>query len=383
MDYIYPEYYKKFECIAGSCPDTCCAGWKIMIDDKSLKKYKKYKGDFGNRLVNCIEWKEGAFHQYDKRCAFLDENNLCDIYSEAGKEYLCKTCRRYPRHYEEFENIREISLSLSCPVAAKIILKEEGLPKMITAKRDMPAEEYEFFDFLLYTKLIQLRELYFEVLGNKSYTLNYKMAFLLATAHDVQTRINKNEIFEIDNLIEKYSAPDFYKEAKRVFSKYSNVFEKGMNARRDIFDNLFLLEILNEEWTPFLRECRDNLYSKPVDLYIREKEEFEADYLPNEQQYINLLHYFVYVYMCGAVYDDDLYTKIRFAIVNVLNIVEIDNAVWKISNRVLDFERQNNIVYRYSREVEHSDLNLKYMEELISKGKEYSYERLLNAILMI
>ena len=41
MDYIYPEYYKEFKCIADKCPDTCCAGWKIMIDDKSLEKYRQ------------------------------------------------------------------------------------------------------------------------------------------------------------------------------------------------------------------------------------------------------------------------------------------------------------------------------------------------------
>ena len=32
MQYIIPHYYKKFVCIGGDCPDTCCAGWQIMID---------------------------------------------------------------------------------------------------------------------------------------------------------------------------------------------------------------------------------------------------------------------------------------------------------------------------------------------------------------
>lgn len=26
MQYIIPHYYKKFVCIGGDCPDTCCAG---------------------------------------------------------------------------------------------------------------------------------------------------------------------------------------------------------------------------------------------------------------------------------------------------------------------------------------------------------------------
>ena len=29
-----PDYYKKFSCIADKCPDTCCAGWEIVVDDE-------------------------------------------------------------------------------------------------------------------------------------------------------------------------------------------------------------------------------------------------------------------------------------------------------------------------------------------------------------
>ena len=95
MQITRPAFYKEFSCIAGACPDTCCAGWQIMIDEKSLKKYQKFKGAFRNRLHNDIDWKEHSFHQYDHRCAFLNDENLCDIYSEAGKNMLCDTCRKY------------------------------------------------------------------------------------------------------------------------------------------------------------------------------------------------------------------------------------------------------------------------------------------------
>ena len=37
MLYTYPHYYKKFRCIASECEDTCCAGWAITIDPKSLE----------------------------------------------------------------------------------------------------------------------------------------------------------------------------------------------------------------------------------------------------------------------------------------------------------------------------------------------------------
>ena len=81
MKITVPHYYSRFQCVAGECPDTCCAGWQIMIDDASLKKYRKRRDPFGSRLKNSIDWENSAFRQYDGRCAFLDENNLCDIYS--------------------------------------------------------------------------------------------------------------------------------------------------------------------------------------------------------------------------------------------------------------------------------------------------------------
>ena len=41
MQITKPTFYKEFSCIAGACPDTCCAGWQIMIDEKSLQKYRR------------------------------------------------------------------------------------------------------------------------------------------------------------------------------------------------------------------------------------------------------------------------------------------------------------------------------------------------------
>lgn len=40
MRYLKPHYYDKFVCTAGDCPDSCCAGWQIMIDETSLERVK-------------------------------------------------------------------------------------------------------------------------------------------------------------------------------------------------------------------------------------------------------------------------------------------------------------------------------------------------------
>ena len=91
MRYLKPHFYDRFVCTAGACPDTCCAGWQIMIDEESLDRYGKEKGEFGTRLRNSIDWEEECFYQNDRRCAFLNEKNLCDLYKALGPDATYRT----------------------------------------------------------------------------------------------------------------------------------------------------------------------------------------------------------------------------------------------------------------------------------------------------
>ena len=109
MQFTIPHYYRRFLCSADRCSDTCCAGWKIMIDSASMQKYRAQTDGLGKKLLYGVDWKKSCFKQKRGRCAFLNENNLCDIYTEAGPSMLCRTCREYPRHTEEYEGVRELS----------------------------------------------------------------------------------------------------------------------------------------------------------------------------------------------------------------------------------------------------------------------------------
>ena len=200
MQITRPDFYKEFSCIAGSCPDTCCAGWQIMIDKKSLKKYQKLKGPFRNRLHNDIDWSEQAFRQYDHRCAFLNEKNLCDIYSEAGADMLCDTCRKYPRHIEEFEGLREYSLSLSCPEAARIFLSHKNKISFVTREVPSKEETYEEFDYFLFTALMDTRDYLFSIIQDRSVPVKLRWQKLLVCAHDFQLALDKNELFQWEDI---------------------------------------------------------------------------------------------------------------------------------------------------------------------------------------
>lgn len=126
-----PSYWEKFSCTSSKCEETCCAGWYIAIDEASYKKYKKVKHpEMKKRLDKEIVARKGSISQdcvakiklKNNRCAFLNTENLCDIYKHLGENYLSETCKVYPRNINKVGENLELSLALSCPEAARIIL---------------------------------------------------------------------------------------------------------------------------------------------------------------------------------------------------------------------------------------------------------------------
>ena len=151
-----PDYFNSFKCIASKCEDTCCAGWEIVVDDETYDYYKSVKGRFGERLKKEIikdEEGDNIFVLNDNRCAFLDNNDMCDIYKELGEKHLCYTCREYPRFTEEFGSIREIGLSLSCPEAARIILGKTNVTKFNTMEDDNLTIAYNDISYGIFIQL--------------------------------------------------------------------------------------------------------------------------------------------------------------------------------------------------------------------------------------
>ena len=208
MIYTTPDYYDKFKCIAGECPDTCCAGWQIVIDEESLAKYKNLKGDYIWKVMSCVDWESETFRQdNEKRCAFLNKDNLCDLYKNAGEDSLCKTCRDYPRHIEEFEDVREITLSVSCPEVARILMECMEPVRFLTEEKpdELETEDYSDFDPFLFSILEDARKEMIGTIQNRELPIENRAVLVLAMAHDMQGRINRSQMFECDEVIEKYT----------------------------------------------------------------------------------------------------------------------------------------------------------------------------------
>lgn len=357
MRYTIPDYYHEFCCIADRCEDTCCAGWQIMIDKKSLVKYKKVSGQFGKRLKRSIDWKEECFRQSkDKRCAFLSRENLCDLYTALGAKSLCKTCRNYPRHIEEFENVREITLSASCPEVARILLKKEEPVRFLTYEKE-GEEEFDSFDPFLYSVLADGRDVMIEILQNREPELGVRVTLVWGLAHDMQRRINMGELFSCEELYERYKSERAVEFAKTKVKGPDFSFSKKR------FRMLHSFEKLRDDWEPYLYETENILFFKGKGEYDKKHREF-SEWLESrlsswKVMLEQILVYFIFTYFCGAVYDGSIFAKIKLSVLSTFFIYELMLARWIKNEQMLDMEDVVDILYRYSREIEHSDENLK------------------------
>ncbi len=152
MKTIIPNYYDNFKCIAGKCRHNCCIGWEIDIDEDALEMYESFKGKFSKQLKDGIDYNDNyACFKLDGkgRCAFLNNDNLCDIILNLGEDHLCQICADHPRFRNFYRNVTEIGLGLCCEEAGRIILgqDEDFELKFNTNKEKLTDEEEVFFDY--------------------------------------------------------------------------------------------------------------------------------------------------------------------------------------------------------------------------------------------
>ena len=382
MYYLYPDYYKKFHCIADKCIDTCCAEWQIVIDDESLEKYRNYKGDYQQTLCQNIDWEEGVFgHNKRGKCAFLRDDDLCDMYIHMGEDSLCTTCREYPRHTEEFENLREITLSLSCPEVAKIVMNTTE-PITFVTKEDETDECYEEFDYFLFSELEDVREEMIRIIQDRNVNIRDRIDKILQISVSVQRHYDAGSLISWNE----------FEESDRVCVE--NEYE--------LFERLFLFlfeefEILYPQWAEVLVESRLFLFGEGKKVFEQNKEEFEtwwntSNLTPLDIVLEQLVVYFISVYLLGAVYDENIlgkvdacigHTVVYFISVYLLGAVYDENILGKVDACIghtieiyllllgrwlkhgeLAMDDVIEVVYRYSREIEHSDENLERAEML-------------------
>lgn len=411
MRIVYPDNYNEFECAADKCPDTCCKGWQIEIDDRSLEKYERHIGHFSDRLQESIDWNVGCFKQDEKgRCALLNQDNLCEMVLNMGEDSLCPTCALYPRHVEEYEGLREWSLSMSCPVAASLVLGRKDPVHFVEERNDDDdplIKEFGDFDFLLFTELEDARQVIYAMIQNREMPIGARINALMQMSLQLQICVEENRISNMKDIVNVYAgvndvAIDGKKKVIESGEEYEDILDYGDSLSKlniedprkryeflqETFSVFGKLQCMRDGWQEIIDAERDMLL-KGAENYVRLRRGFRDKMLEKEWWPIfeeNFLMAFVYTYFCGAVYDDWIDTKLMLGVFSLVYTEEfIMNLYYsgideedtngeddvKVYNRnsnlkhEITFEDCVGIAYRYVREIEHSDENLNTLEEFL------------------
>ena len=105
---------------------NCCErNWDIDIDDAIYKKYRKIKpSEKSQEILSHIvrDDKRNSYMLIGRPCPFLTPEKFCEIQLNYGEEFLSQTCATYPRRTHAVGKFFERSLTLTCPVAAEMVL---------------------------------------------------------------------------------------------------------------------------------------------------------------------------------------------------------------------------------------------------------------------
>ena len=289
MRIFKPEYYDRFRCIAGDCPDSCCKEWDVQVDSRTAERYRNLPGEFGDRVRKALKDvdEETVIAMVNGRCPLWQADGLCGIQRTLGEEALCQVCRDYPRLTHDYGDFRELGLELSCPEAARMILNASAAP---LGFQELPGEETGDYDEEAMDILKATRETMRTILADETRPVPEVLTLALLYGCQAQSQLDGGEDYPFDRSAALAEAGELKKEGdlEGIFAFFRN------------------LEILTPQW-------RD-LLTRPVSGSW-------------EQGHLALARYFVDRYWLQAVSDYDLYSRVKFLIIATLLIKHLPGPI--------------------------------------------------------
>lgn len=364
-----PEYYDEFSCIASRCKDSCCAGWEIDIDDESYEYYRSVEGPFGDRLRESMFVAEDGGYRFKlkgpKRCAMLNDNNLCDLYTALGEEALCEVCTEYPRFSLVYGQVEQKALSLSCEEVGRILFGRTEPEQLIDIELPGDCEDDEEDpQYVAFMEWVQKEAV--AILQNRELSITERTREFLAWCDRVQTIINYSQAKDDLSILEAWKNQDADREIREWEQK--NIEGKEKPARNlsyedfcDRFEIFLDMEELDEEWintkAEFEQIYHEDTYEKSLLAYLNSK-----DY--SELGYEHLLVYFVYRYLMNAVYDYDILSYAKMIVVATLVVRDMDAARFQRNGGSFTMFDRIDVARIFSKEVEHSEGNAEDLKEM-------------------
>ena len=307
MKLVTPSFYKNFKCIAGECPDSCCQGWEVDADEESLAYYKTLTGDIKKRIDSVLDKDE-----FGNTVFRLAERKRCPFLNDKN---LCDMHIEIGGEHTPF----------TCRTFPRFIndfgsVREMGISFSCPVASEIMWNLKEDFCFAeevnsLPPSLNDIdAQLYFKL--KKSRDKAYEI--VLEKSKPLNERIKELLIFgaamqdEIDGYEESNDDSDII----------------------EIFKNP---EVINDEWVERVNNAH---FDKKV---------------INSKSCESIVMYFLFRYFMQAVYDKDVLSKVKMSAIGALIPAFFGNDSWT--------------VHLWSKETEHSDINMeRYKHNLKNNG---------------
>lgn len=342
MKILESDYASSFRCLAGACPDTCCKDWEIILDEDTLARYQKLPGAFGDKVRAALTQDadgDTMFRLTDGHCPLLREDGLCRVQLALGEEGLCNTCRQHPRFYEEYGSTKELTLSISCPAAAKLLLEHDASVTFVSHEDGAPVSGCNDLDPERYLALRCARDTAIALVQNRSLSIFDRLGLLLLFAVRLQKLLDEAAYGRLDALLAQFSS---LARCRRALSHARRLRQKEARFLPCwlILNNM---EHLTQDFPRLLDRCAGNAPAHALDPAF-------------SVQWEQLTVYFLWRYFLKASVDGKLLSQVQSCVFHVVSIAALFSAQDSRTPQALI-----SLAGLYSKEVEHSEENLRLL----------------------
>ena len=271
-----------------------------------------------------------------------------------------------------------MGISLSCPEAARIILRDSKKATFELSENNEEVSTYNDINARLYIELMQCRKIVFDILQDRSIKLNYRAAIILSFAKEIQDKIDENEMADIKDIREKYSNESFIKELLSNLNQYKNNKDDKYNNMHEYFNVFKNLKHINPNDPLGLDDAIRYFWQSEDDkeIYLSKNESFNKYYEKSMYKFEHILVYFIFRYFMKAVFDYDISAKVKTAIVSYLMIKEL--AIVRFTEEG-DFTEEDmvDIAHMYSKDIEHLEENIESLAEIFETNEVFSVEKMI------
>lgn len=375
MKYLVSDFYSDYECIGGECPETCCGGWNIVIDDKSYEKYNDLQEPDRTWVLEKMEKTDGCYKMIlddnTGRCKFLNDEGWCLLYRNISPDMLCDTCKTFPRWAHIYYDLYVLTASIACPVVAKNIVNKKD-PIQFRFMEDEEKINLSNPNWERYNEVINGFVNTVDILQDRRFTIGTRLYLALEVAREIQNCINSGNYSVLRTNIEPYCNYDNRLNIAKAFATRINHIPNIHDFLNHIFDIIHIgakkILLLNRIYTPNI---------KSADEFYEIKEQFNMNGR-NDIEFENIAVQLVFEKYMGVIEGSKIYDQFLKITIYVLILLTQEMYMYKSGeltedNRVL-------LVSRLSRMMDHSDTFSIFRDDILSGNSEDRIYDLLRLI---